>query len=300
MTPKYRRRKDAGPKCDYFGNILSARDEDRPEDSPDQHLALVRSIASTKDGSDDEDDEEGEVQVVCDRDTFAGMLENPPTPRSRSSTSRELIRSPTLGTPAVIWNWIPNQRRSDKLQPFFCIAEALGKDLIITHQKTGYIYALSAQNSQGLNHIKVGWTTDPKKRFKEHTACYGTCNLIYPVPGVHFLPLKHAARVEALVHAELVASSLTLECCPRIHRHGAHKEWFDVDVDHVITVIERWVAWANGSPFEVIKKGTCGAKEERRESRMASPKPSPDTVWRLKTQDQSIMGLCWPLVMAAG
>ena len=288
---------------DYFDNNLTPGDEELPEDSQEQSHDLVLSSPSPmRDGSDDRDGEVGEARIVYPRDAFALILADVPTPRSRTSRSRKLVPSPTPGPPAVIWRWIHTQKRLDKLQAFFCIAEALSKELNMTHQKTGYIYALKARELQAKNYIKIGYTTDPKQRFKAHVACYGACQLIYPVPGEDYLPIKHAGRVEALVHAELVASSWALEQCPRLSNiHSAHTEWFDVDARQATAVIEKWVAWASASPFEKERKSMCHVSEGRGASQGAVSEPPPDAIWRLKPQKRdSIMELCWPLLMAAG
>src|SRR5271155_321434 len=171
------------------------------------------------------------------------------------------------------------ERRKKTTQAFFWIAQHLRRDLTQAEIPARYIYAFKVKDPQGKDYVKIGVTSNPKRRIKDHERCYGECHQIYPPQGEESVLVDHASRVENLIHAELVEQAMLLERCPRYQqKHRCHGEWFDVEERHAIAVIRKWTEWMNTSPYE--KKPIAGI----------------DQRWRLKILEQNILTkICWPL-----
>jgi T5orf172 domain len=151
----------------------------------------------------------------------------------------------------VIWKWTDSARRRERKNPFFWIAAGLCEDLTKSEIKYGFIYAFKATDRRGKGFVKIGFSSDIGRRLREHLDCYDGCKLIYPAAHEDMVMVRHAKRVEGLVHAELTNLEVLLEKCPRkSHKHGTHREWFDVHEGHAIAVIRRWCKWMNNRPYE--------------------------------------------------
>ena len=235
----------------------------------------------------------------------------PPSPSSSSderSISDALICSPNRGGLNVIWKWIAPERKAHMSHTFFGIGQTLAADLSPTERAHGYIYAFQAEDSQGRGMIKIETTDHIRRRMRDHKKCYGEWRQVFP-KGYN-LPVRvyHASRVERLIHAELKSRSMLLEECPRFRQghHGSHGEWFDVSEAHALAVIEKWIVWMLGSPYEeqlvttVQKKNPMQSPTTRRRVlqspvRQITEKIS-KKIWQLKELDkEDLFRLCWPL-----
>ena len=217
------------------------------------------------------------------------------------------------------------------LPAFFYVVRAFCPDLQYQQISSGYIYAFKAKDSRAKNYVKIGVAKNIISRMKQHKKCYGEYNLIYPPEGQDFIPVDHAYRVECLIHAELVEYAMELEQCQGPGTTcGSHGEWFDVEEDHAIAVIQKWSHLISCSLYEQAplpekierKEKKTTKKKAARESLQASspndqgPKAnSPnrtgrsrrtsncqslrlvaETTWRLiPLCPQDMMEICWPL-----
>jgi T5orf172 domain len=169
----------------------------------------------------------------------------------RRSQSAPLIGNPSPGGPDVVWEWSFTKNRQRMLPPVLWTVQTMCKDLTQNEIPKGYIYAISVDDPQMNNYIKIGVTQDLKGRRRQHEKCYGQLREIYPPLGQDSIQVDHAGRVEHLIHAELMQHALELEQCPNPRgSHGAHREWYYVEDSHTIAVIEKWSHWMSSSPYK--------------------------------------------------
>ena len=115
------------------------------------------------------------------------------------------------------------------------------------HDETrdGYLYVY--WNRASFGHLKIGFTgKDVDQRLQEwEEQCHHIAEKHYQSPR----KIKHAARVEKLVHTEFANHRVAEPAC-----HGCgkkHVEWFrDLDLGFVIQRIEAWSEWISTSPYE--------------------------------------------------
>lgn len=105
----------------------------------------------------------------------------------------------------------------------------------------GYVYIVSSDSRN--NHFKIGYSRkNPKSRISSHRKCYKDATLI-----AYTSMIRHAHRVEQLVHWELDDLRRTGNCTTCGH---AHKEWFDISKDVAIKVVSRWAYWICSQPYD--------------------------------------------------
>lgn len=154
--------------------------------------------------------------------------------------------------------------------------ESVLRDLIARPLKkrelhSGFIYIYWFPGIFG--HIKIGQTrvADFKKRLEQwRRKCRHAAE---PVDAL-LVPVRHAYRVEALVHRELKDVRLREVMCRGCG--GDHIEWFRETPTHAWTVISKFADWMETEPYEY---GVGGEDT---------------TGWTLKP-DQKIEKLCRPL-----
>jgi T5orf172 domain len=233
--------------------------------SPTGRTTPVPSACVQTPGSEKSDDYFGSSPPIesshCSEDDYSS--------HRRESSSSALIRSPSPGGLDVIWQWTMTERRKRMLQGFYWIVGALCPDLTEKEIPGAHIYIFKVEDYQGKDYLKIGVAKTIEKRMKEHNACYGKCEQIYPPSGEKRVLISHAHRVERLVHAELVPYAVQLESCPKSRmKHDGHREWFDVDERHAIAVIQRWSEWMNSSPY--LEEPIIGMDQKKRRNRKST------------------------------
>lgn len=77
-----------------------------------------------------------------------------------------------------------------------------------------------------------------------------------PIPLRQIRHIPYVKRVERLVHTELM--SYRRECTTCIHRVECatlHAEWFEVDEDFALAVMQRWARWMfEADPYDIDGK----------------------------------------------
>ncbi|PVI01777.1 DUF1766-domain-containing protein [Periconia macrospinosa] len=106
-------------------------------------------------------------------------------------------------------------------------------------REDGYIYFLTHRTSEGC--LKIGYTKDPKERKKKWDK---QCGRTHTMTCLGFV--KHAYRVEQLIHAELKDMHMNVKCGGCGSRH---REWFKVKEEHLRKVFLKWKTWINLSPY---------------------------------------------------
>lgn len=109
----------------------------------------------------------------------------------------------------------------------------------------GYIYFYWNRASFGL--LKIGCTTrNVGLRLRQwEQKCKHFADKAYESPG----RIKHVARVEKLVHAELENSRVIEPICRGCG--GSHIEWFkDVDLKRIAQRVQIWTDWVMNEPYE--------------------------------------------------
>jgi T5orf172 domain len=262
-------------------------------------------------------------EADADDDSHSGItLPVPWADRNRRSQSTALIHEPLPGSLDVIWKWSFTSNRKKMLPPFLWTVQTMCKDLTTKEIPKGHIYAFSVDDPRKHNYIKIGVSTNLKKRGQAHKTCYGEMRQVYPLKGKKPITVDHALRVEHLVHAELVQYALEIEKCPD-HRgsHKAHREWYDVGESHAVAVIEKWSQWMSSTPYEegplteISKEKTptrrraSGNSVKAKSPKSGSPSPRgktfkskapelPTTRWHLTTiGPDEMLGFCWPMDM---
>ncbi|KAK2808234.1 hypothetical protein FQN50_004976 [Emmonsiellopsis sp. PD_5] len=203
------------------------------------------------------------------------------------------ISSPSSKAVDVIWDWAIPHSRLKAPQSFFSIANMLCRHLTKQDQEnSGWIYVLKVLDPQGAGRVKVGKSKALTDRIKQHEKCYGECVQLYPPKGMDPEKFKvpHTARVEALIHTELLGWAVALKQCPRqrSRNHGSHREWFELGEDHVITVVNKWIAWMNSGPYEEVRNPLFGFPTNART-------PYKEKHWQLKSfSNETLSKLCTP------
>ena len=141
---------------------------------------------------------------------------------------------------------VTSDKSKDSKSSFSVVHSKLTEPLEQMDQKEGYLYAYEVEGNAGF--VKIGYTTRSSATRHEEWAFY--CNrkpkTLYPDPANPQLPVPNARRVEALCHAELKHRNIRIDC------HGCskpHIEWFQVDLEEAIAVIQKWSKWMLTSPY---------------------------------------------------
>ncbi|KAF2119314.1 T5orf172 domain-containing protein [Lophiotrema nucula] len=96
-------------------------------------------------------------------------------------------------------------------------------------------------------YLKIGVTEDLEKRLKQWNYC---CGRTYEYANFEERKIKvpYAARLEKIVHAELKDWRKWTLC---EQSKKKHREWFEVNLDHVVRVVKKWKDWIEEEkPFE--------------------------------------------------
>jgi predicted GIY-YIG superfamily endonuclease len=119
----------------------------------------------------------------------------------------------------------------------------------------GYIYMYWNKENFGL--IKIGYTTDLKKRLKQHS--YACKDEFYYHQETKNLPeVAHVKRVEDLIHTELKDVGRRLLCkCGKKHR-----EWFETSPALVEKIFDKWKDWLKEEPYAIATEGVSGTLKD--------------------------------------
>ncbi|EGX88106.1 Putative helicase A859L [Cordyceps militaris CM01] len=112
---------------------------------------------------------------------------------------------------------------------------------------SGFIYLYQVPGNDAF--VKIGFTGDVTKRLEEWKKDCHREPVLYPLPAAA-VAVPHAHRVERLIHAELREHRVRLYC-ERCEKQ--HNEWFETSVDRAAAVIEKWLLWMRGRPYEERK-----------------------------------------------
>lgn len=114
--------------------------------------------------------------------------------------------------------------------------------------KTGFVYMYKFNSSKG--HIKIGKSNQKHGERVEQQA--RSCKLPFErISDQYDKKFLHFGVVEKLVHLELSNQRKKYECgtCktkssgPKNGAKATHGEWFEVEEEHALKVIERWRGW---------------------------------------------------------
>ncbi|BCS19429.1 GIY-YIG nuclease family protein [Aspergillus puulaauensis] len=123
--------------------------------------------------------------------------------------------------------------------------------------KTGFIYVFWYPG--GFGHVKIGYAKDIEKRMNEWSKqCGRTPEKYFPSEQTDLEPVPHRFRVEQLVHAELARYRKVEPKCGKCGRR--HVEWFEVDVNFAISVVQKWVNWMRERPYEPVELENGGIR----------------------------------------
>lgn len=123
--------------------------------------------------------------------------------------------------------------------------------------QTGFIYVFWYPG--GFGHVKIGHTKDIEKRMKEWSKqCGRTPEKCFPFEQADLEPVPHRYRVEQLVHAELARYRKVEPRCGKCQQ--THVEWFEVGVNFAISVVQKWVNWMRGRPYEPVELKNGGIR----------------------------------------
>lgn len=150
----------------------------------------------------------------------------------------------------------------------------------------GYLYVYWNEATFGIR--KIGYTTGKVKDRLD--AWEKDCNHIATQQYSSPAKVRHAARVEQLVHADLMDYRVFEPACRGCLK--SHVEWFkDVDLSFIIRRIEAWTDWIGEGPYEKVgRKWHLTDKGKERMPIVTRPdssrepaehaKPSANTPWR--------------------
>ncbi|KAJ4153044.1 hypothetical protein LMH87_009552 [Akanthomyces muscarius] len=146
-----------------------------------------------------------------------------------------------------------NDSEEDNVAPHDKISRVAQELLRSENKKTannevspGLVYVFAVPGNEGF--VKVGFTTKEVKERHEKWSkdCNRDSTLLYPLEKVP-PKVKHAHRVERLVHAELMEHNVRIYC----ERCGMqHIEWFEAEADVAIASVKKWSLWMEANPYE--------------------------------------------------
>ena len=116
----------------------------------------------------------------------------------------------------------------------------------------GYLYVYWNEATFGVR--KIGFTTyDVDDRLKNwETTCKRTAKEEYRSP----FKVRHAAKIEQLVHADLLEHRVREPACRTCLK--SHIEWFrGVSLTFIIGRIEAWSQWISDRPYEQVGGQWC-------------------------------------------
>ncbi|OJI95879.1 hypothetical protein ASPVEDRAFT_35185 [Aspergillus versicolor CBS 583.65] len=144
--------------------------------------------------------------------------------------------------------------------------------------QTGFIYVFWYPG--GFGHVKIGYTKDVEKRMKEWSKqCGRKLEKYFPSEQADMEPVPHRLRVEQLVHAELARYRKEEPRCGECGKR--HIEWFEVDVNFAISVVQKWVKWMRERPYERVEledggvKWVLGKRHMDNIALLSTPSPTP-------------------------
>lgn len=144
--------------------------------------------------------------------------------------------------------------------------------------QTGFIYVFWYPG--GFGHVKIGYAKDIEKRMNEWSKqCGRKPEKYFPSEQADMEPVPHRLRVEQLVHAELARYRKEEPRCGECGRR--HIEWFEVDVNFAISVVQKWVNWMRERPYEPVEledggiKWVLGKRHMDNIELLSTPSPTP-------------------------
>ena len=119
-----------------------------------------------------------------------------------------------------------------------------------TELKDGLVYVyLVVGDSPGFSDLRKIGVTSKSTAEKRLKSPYKTCGyeskLVYPFTPTP-TPVKHAARLEKILHAALRNYRYIQTGCPCNTRH---KEWFDAPDELILAEIKKWTSWINKNAY---------------------------------------------------
>ena len=173
----------------------------------------------------------------------------------------------SFSDPGAVSREIKDSIRDQARQPL--ITETTRSDDGLTkHDETqdGYLYVY--WNRASFGHLKIGFTgIDVEKRLEKwEEQCHHIAEKRYQSPQ----RIKHAARVEKLIHTEFENHRV---CEPACRGCGKmHIEWFrNLNLEFAIRRIEAWSAWIDKGPYE--RRGGAWRLKEDPEFELPLPLP---------------------------
>ncbi|KAL9619426.1 MAG: hypothetical protein Q9160_005937 [Pyrenula sp. 1 TL-2023] len=134
------------------------------------------------------------------------------------------------------------------------IWSVLGLRLTKIEWDPGHVYAFRVLDPTFEGFIKIGFATNLRKRMDDHAGCYGAYEMLYNENKDHPREISHARRVERLIHTELAPWHYKLHECPNVAKkkkgHKTHGEWFKLDPESAVPVIEKWSNFIRAKPYD--------------------------------------------------
>ena len=108
----------------------------------------------------------------------------------------------------------------------------------------GDVYILKHRtitNDPCTRYLKIGYSVITDRR-KREVSCQN-------LRTVFAQRIAHARRVETLAHRELSNFKRDYSCCKKHHSPSGKKEWYDVDEEVAIQVVQRWLNFMKQEPY---------------------------------------------------
>ena len=169
--------------------------------------------------------------------------------RLEDSTDQRLLKYLPLFLPYRPHSWAHlsvDERIMEQATRPFKASTVVGKEL-----GEGYIYVYWNEATFGIR--KIGSSKNVGDRLSEwEKDCRHVAIEQYRSP----FKVRHAQRVEQLVHAELSESRVFEPACRSCSK--SHKEWFKgVDLPYIVKKIEAWSQWMSEEPYEKVDDQWC-------------------------------------------
>ncbi|KAF2093393.1 hypothetical protein NA57DRAFT_81321 [Rhizodiscina lignyota] len=131
--------------------------------------------------------------------------------------------------------------------------QAIKDEILAPINQEGYVYVLRSRSRPGL--VKVGKAVDIQHRLREIRK---TCRLDdLEVVSDHLqCKIYHSAKLERLAHMELkTVQKADFKCNNPDHiaRGVEHKEWFEINANIAVSVVQRWRKWLKSKPYGDVR-----------------------------------------------
>jgi hypothetical protein len=205
--------------------------------------------------------------AVCGREPIAAV----------STMTKTTFESSSISA-SISMGFLPyNPTPQSKFEIARNLRKTITQPLSTRDLEEGSIYVFWDEGTFGM--VKIGRTNDLGRRLKEWKRCKATHSYHKSSLDGELVKVSHVARVERLMHIELINSRKKIHCstCPKTETHD---EWFEMNEAKAVKVFRKWHAWMLKEPYVKNDKGVWTFRPEMLDT-------LPELCWAELEEEQS-------------